>query len=240
MLRILFFLLFLLSVTFVHADSSVELLMVGSFHGDEVSARSGEYWMSLVPCKEGACLEGVELEVTLEHDPVIDNEKSVKSGKAISFRKDGIGIAHRSQFLVRASFLRAGPVEVASRSQSVGQLFPGQRFYYSLAASKVSYVVFASGQAVQDEYEYVTIQDYCFNLTIHSQTQKLMCMKGIGRSGQVPGVVWAGDLDRDGKLDLLLDTSNHYNVMEKTLFLSSLASHGEHLRKAATFRTTGC
>ena len=51
---------------------------------------------------------------------------------------------------------------------------------------------------------------------------------------------FAGDLDGDGKLDLLIDTTHHYNLSEPTLFLSSQAKDGELVHNVASFRTTGC
>ncbi|MDH3869752.1 MAG: hypothetical protein OET08_10295, partial [Desulfuromonadales bacterium] len=55
-----------------------------------------------------------------------------------------------------------------------------------------------------------------------------------------PRVLWAGDLDRDGRLDLLLDLTTHYNVSAPTLLLSSMAGKSKLVRPAAIFRTTGC
>ena len=56
----------------------------------------------------------------------------------------------------------------------------------------------------------------------------------------MPSVMWAGDLDGDDKLDLLLDLTHHYNLSEITLFLSSHASEGELVKKVAVFSTVGC
>jgi hypothetical protein len=53
-------------------------------------------------------------------------------------------------------------------------------------------------------------------------------------------LLWAGDLDGDGKLDLLLNLSAHYNVSARRLFLSSAARQGEAVREVAVFETTGC
>ncbi len=55
-----------------------------------------------------------------------------------------------------------------------------------------------------------------------------------------PSLIWAGDLDRDGKLDFLLDATTHYNVSEPTLFLSSPAQAGEIVRPVATIHFVGC
>ena len=48
----------------------------------------------------------------------------------------------------------------------------------------------------------------------------------------------AGDVDRDGELDLLIDSSCDYSASGPTLFLSSLAEQSDLLQKAAQFETT--
>lgn len=41
--------------------------------------------------------------------------------------------------------------------------------------------------------------------------------RNLGRDEDAtPSLPWAGDLDRDGRLDYLLDTTDHYNVSELT------------------------
>lgn len=53
-------------------------------------------------------------------------------------------------------------------------------------------------------------------------------------------LIWVGDLDHDGKLDFIIDTSNHYNVTELRLYLSGQAGKGELLKLVAKRRSTGC
>jgi len=51
---------------------------------------------------------------------------------------------------------------------------------------------------------------------------------------------WAGDLDGDGKLDLILAADHHYNLSTTRLFLSSRAKKGELVQEVAKFSTSGC
>lgn len=46
-------------------------------------------------------------------------------------------------------------------------------------------------------------------------------------------VLWAGDLDGDDQIDLLIDVTDHYNVLQPTLFLSSKGIY-------ASYRNVGC
>ncbi|MBD2305515.1 hypothetical protein H6G17_08305 [Chroococcidiopsis sp. FACHB-1243] len=53
-------------------------------------------------------------------------------------------------------------------------------------------------------------------------------------------VFWAGDLDRDGKLDLLIELASHANISSLILFLSSPAKEHKLLEPVAQFVTQGC
>jgi len=85
--------------------------------------------------------------------------------------------------------------------------------------------------------------DHCpLVLSAHGQRQQLAV---LSRDGDVPDfkglrLIWAGDLDGDGKLDLLVDITNHYNGSGSALFLSSKAKSGEIVGLAAKLETVGC
>jgi hypothetical protein len=53
-------------------------------------------------------------------------------------------------------------------------------------------------------------------------------------------LIWAGDLDGDGKLDLYIDRSLGEEKSGTGLFLSSHALHGQLVKLAALFGHTGC
>lgn len=53
-------------------------------------------------------------------------------------------------------------------------------------------------------------------------------------------LIWSGDLNGDGRIDLLMNLSDHYNVNEMTLLLSLKRPRETLVEKVAVFRTTGC
>ena len=53
-------------------------------------------------------------------------------------------------------------------------------------------------------------------------------------------VIWAGDIDRDGDVDLLLSATRKYSVDVWYLFLSSLGKGAERWLPAAAYGETGC
>ena len=52
--------------------------------------------------------------------------------------------------------------------------------------------------------------------------------------------IWAGDIDRDGFLDLFLDISPKYSFSNPALFLSSKAGDNELLKLVAETILSGC
>ena len=63
-----------------------------------------------------------------------------------------------------------------------------------------------------------------------------------GEPGNVIGnLLWIGDLDVDGKLDLYMDFySYEKGYFDSGLFLSSKAKKGQLVKQAASFFTAGC
>ena len=53
-------------------------------------------------------------------------------------------------------------------------------------------------------------------------------------------LLWAGDLDGDRKLDLYVQVSWHYNIVQHKLFLSSRAGAKRLVREVAEFNISGC
>ena len=55
-----------------------------------------------------------------------------------------------------------------------------------------------------------------------------------------PALLFAGDIDRDGRLDLILDATDHYNLRRPTLYLSTQAADGELVHRVAEHEAVGC
>ena len=54
-------------------ESEIQLLQVGAFHGDEVSAGSGEVWLGLYSMPDGYALIPSRITVETVYDPFVDN-----------------------------------------------------------------------------------------------------------------------------------------------------------------------
>lgn len=190
------------------------LLVPGTFHGDEVRASGGEKVWAL---RNGELVEAT-LEVELVKDELLDAADQ-KTGKRVSVAKGELPVAMFGDLK-----LEAGPV--TTRVSKTRSLVAGQPVAFTLGAR--TYRLEAAG----DE------NGYRLTLTEGSRTQTLVTHDTLDDAA--PRLLWAGDLDRDGQADFLIDLTRHYNVSQPTLFLSKDAGEGDLVRRAAAFRSVGC
>lgn len=80
-------------------------------------------------------------------------------------------------------------------------------------------------------------------LVLESETSKqiLRSTRYNAEGGNIIGkLIWAGDLDNDGKLDLYFDRFNEVGAFSGMLFLSSHAKKNDLVDLVAVFSTQGC
>lgn len=212
------------------------MVIDGSWHGNEVKAQDGETWLALVEEGSGFALREIKISVTTVVDEVIDVPPA-KTGKKVSAPKGLEPVV----MLRNLPQLKAGPVATAeivdrdfNAGKATGIYFDGMMYELEIQCDKAALdkeqidcpLQLIDGSSKQSLTTYPIY---------HPGTDK----QSIA-SEAFPQVFWAGDLDGDGRLDLILDLTDHYNVSAPTLLLSSPAKAGELVRPVAEFRTTGC
>jgi len=207
----------------------VQLLETGEFHGDEVTAQTGGQWWGLFPTPDGFELLPSVIAVDAVHDPVVDGDNpEKKSGKKVSVNRDAAPI-----FLLRgADMLRTGPVVTVFREEK--NLGNGALVTLLLGGDEYRLKVKSKSPEPAD----YLMPDTKLLLTSRRTTQVLLSLKEPNDAGWA--LLWAGDLDGDGKLDLYMDLSNHYNASRRKLFLSTQASGRDLVKEIAEFITVGC
>lgn len=222
------------------ADSNekVELLTTGIFHGADVSVTQDGEWFAVISKDNKFALKRTKISIRATHDSIVD-EKGQKSGKEVVADADGQIIL----LLKGVKGLREGPVKTFMRDQEF--LYPGQSIYLNDAPGNRCFLV-ALGVAKDDPENPIgalglIIENHTIRLQCGDKRQDIVNRKRVWPMPEhMAYPLWVGDIDRDGKPDLLMELTDHYNVSEKALFLSSAAAKGKLVGQVALFRTTGC
>lgn len=223
------------------ASSGYGVQPPGQFHNGEAVARHGERWLALRGRDNDAELVTARVAVARVHDPLLDAEGQT-TGEAVS----AIGLDD-AIMLLRGPGLHASDVARASVvAQSSEHGLPTHRISLGTREYRIATRCVADkAETAVEQPGYVCTID----LIAGERRQALMSIAAYRESPDArllftsdasPQLIFAGDLDRDGQLDLIFDTSDHYNLNRPTLFLSSAAGKGEVLRAVATHDAVGC
>lgn len=205
------------------------LLQTGSFHGMDVPLAQPSEWLG-VYCEKTQCSARAEqIHTRAEHDDVSGEPTGAKTATHVFLSHK---VLQPPLFLVRGVSMDARTVP--TDFQGSQPLEAGQQLLVQHGAQKV--LLFTTGKAT-DEAPLPSGSQLI--LQIGEERQVLFTVPKTANEAYVE-VFWVGDLDGDGKPDFLLNTSEHYNVESKSLWLSSLAKKGKLVGLAATLRTTGC
>jgi hypothetical protein len=215
-----------------------DLLFATTYHGNEITAGDGDVYFALVRDDAGWRLVSTPVRVARVEDPVFE-EPGEMTGKEV--RVEGA----EPLFLVHGD-LAPGPVEtlVAERRSFYGS----PSFDFELASGRTYRLTVDCPQAPEPTPEAVARREFpaawgelCPVRLHHGASVQELAVLPVNRIHESGGaLLWAGDLDRDGRLDVLIDLSYHYNVSVPTLFLSSAAGDGELVAPVAHLETMGC
>jgi hypothetical protein len=212
-----------------------KLLLTGTFHGEEVLATDGERWLALFQSGDHGKLIEQPLKIKHVKDDLVD-EGPAKTGVFISVARTPPPV-----FLVKnIRGLIPGTVRCVNLPPS-DQL--RKRKELSLPFNNKTYRLSLQISASRDPQTQQPLQSYKLSLSDGHCTQVIADVRDcnlLSGPGCPPTILWAGDLDGDGNLDLLVNIANDYNASLPTLFLSRGAGSGKLLRRAADFPTSGC
>ncbi len=194
------------------------LCFTGMHHGEELGTLPPAGWMAL-----GAQgLFPVDVQVTAARDEIIDASEppEVMTGREVSVTP---APPPGRPFILRG--LKAGAGEAREVSAPLPVSLYQERKVQLGKAWTLAVVEREAGG---------------FKLVLADRKRRQVLYRQEG--GEVEGwtLYWAGDLDRDGRLDLVLSADSNANVTTLRLFLSSEAAPGELLREVATFTRSGC
>jgi len=198
---------------------------VGDVWPDSIAFKDGEMALALMQTEGGYRLERRRVKIGGSGTDLHRRVAVEPAGEPVALLA-GAGLAERS---VAAANVPANAC-FGEATELTGKPTDERRTcQITLGANRIDVVVAA--RSIETEPNF---WKRVFDLTL-SHDGASRTLRGVAT------IVFAGDLDADGRLDLLVDTASHYNVSaEWHLFLSSAAHPGEPLAKVATFTTGGC
>lgn len=209
----------------------------GQFHRGEPVARDGEHWLALRVDGDDAALVATRLVVRAVEDPLVDADGE-RSGLEVSSADAGAALMY-----LRGNALQPGRIERASFDDG------GDAWPFAIRFQGRPFRIERECAPQPRDTDAAQLQFDCA-IVLHAAAgrQVLVEMSGYNEAdgtlvigdAAMPQLLFAGDLDRDGRLDLIFDTTGHYNVSRPTLLLSSLAAPGALLGVAAHYRSVGC
>lgn len=204
---------------------AIELLLTGTFLGPGPFPSSGQPWLAANRTGSRIVLEEASIEVTEVSHPC--------TGTATRIATTDV---NEPLFLVRGSpRFRPGPLETVFDERRF--IYPAEGFSLQLESGR--WFGFQAYGSAKPAVGGVFVDDYEIRMYQGTRTQTLAEFRRIDWDGP-PRLIWAGDLDRDGNLDALLDLSTSYAGNLYVLFISSAAGNGQLVGRVAEFPIAGC
>ena len=216
------------------ADSKIEILYPGFYYAGTISNQTGEKWFGLYEKKNG--FELIETEIIV--DPTEDACSGDKPGETTGWN---VRTKRKEQPLI---FVR-GFDELKNglvKTIFCGRLFiaPDQDVQFGALDSVQNQLVAGGSMIPKSTNQELHYEQY--TLTLYGENKKqLLSIPSKSYPGECElDVIWVGDLDRDGKLDFLLDLPKREYTRNYTLFLSSKAKNPNIVEKVAELLTGSC
>jgi hypothetical protein len=240
---------FLISTANAVGEGLYQILLPGEWPGQGISVESGNDWWGIFPDGDGFTLQHAPVTITLVHDSMMDREGEM-TGRKVTIPQDStpVLLIQGLKDPVAGTILPATleppswPSEQATTLRQNAFLFPGQTHRLSLPTDRVRLTAIG---AVEEDSTYHHPQIINYQLKLYrgedekAVSQVLTTIPRMGDLGE-PHLVWVGDIDRDGKIDLIYDLTDHYVKTHLALFLSSAAKEGELVGLVAEWKWSSC
>jgi hypothetical protein len=200
-----------------------EIIQATDYHAHEARVDTNGNWLALQRVDEHWQLVSVIPQFALVDDAILGPKEGIRVSTNIS----------NANILLMDESLKPGPVESSLKGHPAEMTTPQD--YEDSRLPDVGQT-----RALSLNKQQYVLKNIAGEIVLESQglTQKLFSYSEAGDTNAY--ILWIGDLDNDGKIDLIVDASDHYNAGELRLYLSSTAPKGSLVKLVARRRTTGC
>ncbi len=206
--------------TVLQIPNKIRMLTADTFHEGEVYySEKSEIWFGLYNEKDTFFLKETMVNYERVNDPVLEMEDEKSGIQITAEHNENLIILFDSSF----SNMACIPLQTSLSTPLI--MYPGDSVDISLSDS-LNTILFTQNGFVWIEAD--------------KKQQKLASVypEGIDESLTIQ---WAGDLDGDTKVDLIINDIYHYNIwINYRLFLSSYAETDEIVKEVASLTGQGC
>ena len=212
------------------------ILTTGLFHNEEVhNDDSRRSWYGIFQNADGYYIDTARVVIKRAMDPIADD----KGGKITGWQVQTAN--SDTSLLLFAGVNGLEKRQIKDISLRKKEIQPGDSVTY--VYNGITYTLFATGDKVQEEPGApVTVSNYrLFIKAIINGTERIqMLVAARGFDDRMTGIMFAGDIDGDNIPDLIINTSNHYNVTAPALYLSKPAGGNDVLKLMGWHVSVGC
>lgn len=223
---------------FDHPETNdlIDLIQVSNVYREsEVIASNGETWLTLFVQKGTYSLKYSKARVTrLSTSSYTGEENDVKLNfdgpgrPLLAFRN----MKHLSPGKITTAYLRPTSDEISRRNLPIGPMEKG--YSRDLSLGDTWYTLRVTKGLKSDGTKV-----YALVLETANEKQVIRTLS-YEQTAIFGDLLWAGDIDRDGKLDLYIDRFNEVGGSWTSLFLSSEADKGKLVKLAVEWGIQGC
>lgn len=221
----------------VDSTFTTKVLRIGTFHGDEVGENTDRLtWFGLFKNKNGYFLKRTKIKVLEVYDPIVDENENEKTGREVQTNNNDTCLI----LIEPLPYLTERTIQ--SLKLPKDNIYPNDTVLFKY--SGIEYKIFATGgkKKVQETPEWFDVWNYKLYVTatIKGKVHKSLLVAQPKFDDQMINVIFAGDIDGDGILDLIIDVSGHYNSSSPTIYLSRPAKQGEVVKPIGGHTSVGC
>ena len=214
-----------------------KVLTTGSFHSDEVwETADKEKWIGIFKNKESFYLKETTVKTKRVHDEIVDENKNEKSGWEVTISNKDSSI-----ILIEAlPYLAGGKIKTVALSKKF--IYPDETLSLSYLGNQYKLIASGSKKNEQQGPEAFEVYNYKLYLTANingkETTQLLVAQPDF--DDKMIELLFAGDIDGDGILDFIIDTSRRYNMIIPTVYLSKFTDNGQIVKPVGSHVSIGC
>jgi len=214
-----------------------KVITEGAFHEDEVwQGAEKEAWYGLFQGKNNYYIKQTKIITSRVIDPVMDGDDGTRTGWEVKTTNKDTSLI----LISGLNYLTEKQVESIKFPKE--EILPGEKLEFTYKGN--SYKLYATGNKQKEapNSDWYIVSDYkLFFSSVKNgiETKQLLVQHG-NFDDEMINIIFAGDIDGDNLLDLIIDKSNHYNAINPTLYLSKPSEKDKLVKEVGEHVSVGC